>query len=142
MNEPRDQDLVELVGPRPGRLSPASSGRDPAPTGKRAMRGAVTGIVLVVGALVLTVAISTTGNHYDTFRSAYVDRITYSDTLREPPTRLTDQQIDDAMDHVCIEGKANLQAADEVASSLASQTRGNASGFGSAIFVAVNAVGC
>lgn len=81
------------------------------------------------------------GGDYDAFRAAYVERATYGDEFRDPPPELTDAQIDAAMERVCVDGEPDLDEADEIGESLAGGLKGS-TGLGSAIYNAVEAVGC
>lgn len=78
---------------------------------------------------------------HDRFREVFVERATYGDPFREPPPELTDEQIDEAIRRVCVDGRASLDAADEIGRSLAGGSAGS-SALGSAIASAVDAVGC
>ena len=81
------------------------------------------------------------GTDYDTFRQNYVAAATYNDKFRDPPPELTDEQVDEAIRRVCVDGEPNLDKADEIGESLAGGVMGSST-LGAAIYQGVKAVGC
>ena len=80
-------------------------------------------------------------DRYDRFREVYVDYVTHGDEFKDPPPALTDEQIDAAIERVCVYGEPNLDEADEIGQSIAGPDD-VATNLGSAVIAAVRGVGC